>query len=246
VNELERALVSLGHTLDVPEPPDLVPGVLARLERPSRVARPAPRRRWVLVVAVAALAVLGATLAIPDARSAFLRVIGFGGEEIRIVEELPPVAPSPDELDLDLVLGRRVSLAEARAEAGFPLRELPDEPDRVYLGERGTVWFLYGSPTDVRLLVAQTPRTGVDEPYILKKLAESGTFVSEVTVGGRPALFLSGEPHIVALVDENGVVRQESARLAENVLLWEDDGVALRLEGAFSETEALELAASLR
>jgi hypothetical protein len=243
VSELERALVALGRELDVPEPPDLAPAVLARLERPSRST---PRRRWVLAVAVAALALLGATLAIPDARSAFLRVIGFAGEEIRIVDELPEVSPSPGELDLELVLGRRLSLDEARAEAGFQLRELAGEPDRVYLGERGTVWFLYGSPADVRLLVAQTPRTRVDAPFILKKLAESGTSVSEVAVDGLPALFLSGEPHVVALVDEHGALRQESARLAQNVLLWEDDGVAIRLEGAFSEPQALELAESLR
>ena len=139
-----------------------------------------------------------------------------------------------------------VTLDRARAAAGFPLRELEEEPDRVYLGKRGTVWFLYGSPQRIRLLVAQTPRAEIDEEYIVKKLATAGTVVDRLEVDGVPALLLSGEPHVVALVDESGELIQESTRLAQNVLLWEEDDVAIRLEGAFSRDEALELAAALR
>jgi hypothetical protein len=244
MTELERALVSLGRELDVPDTPDLVPAVLAGLER-----RPAPpragRRRWAVVaVALALVAVLGALLASPEARSALSRLLWFGGAEIHLVDELPAVPPEPTELDLDLVLGRRMSLADAREAAGFPLRELEQEPDRVYVGERGTVWFLYGTPEDVRLLVAQTPDVGVDERYILRKLVTAE--VVEVEVDGKPGLFIGGEPHIVALVDENGVLSEESTRLAQRVLLWEDGDLALRLEGDFSEDEAVELAESLR
>jgi hypothetical protein len=249
MSELERALVALGREIEVPEAPDLVPAVLASIERRDAHARPAwrPRwaARWAVAVALAAVAVFGALLAIPDARSAFLRVIGFGGEEIRLVDELPPVSPHPDQLDLDVVLGRPVTLAEARDVAGFPLRELEDAPDRVYLGERGTVWFLYGTPDDVRLLVAQTPRATVDEPYVLQKLVPQGTEVAELEVDGKPALFLGGEPHVVALVDASGELIQESARLAQNVLVWEDGDVAIRLEGAFTGEEAVELAESM-
>jgi hypothetical protein len=246
MSELERALVALGRDLDVPEAPDLVGPVLARIERPPPRVQRATRRRVALAVALVLAAALAATLAIPDARSAFLRVITFGGEEIHLVEELPEVPPSPAELDLDVVLGRPVTLDRARAAAGFPLQELEEEPDRVYLGKRGTVWFLYGSPQRIRLLVAQTPRAEIDEEYIVKKLATAGTVVDRLEVDGVPALLLSGEPHVVALVDESGELIQESTRLAQNVLLWEEDDVAIRLEGAFSRDEALELAAALR
>ena len=108
MSEIERALIQLGREVAIPAAPDVVPAVLARLES-RRTGRPR-RRRWVLVAAAAALAALAATLAIPDARSALLRVLHIGGARIEFVEELPAVTPSPPELDLDLVLGRRVTL----------------------------------------------------------------------------------------------------------------------------------------
>jgi len=241
MRELEQELVALGRTLDVPEPSDLAPGVLAGIG--TRRAAPV-RRRLVLALAALALAALLATLAIPDARSALLRFLQIGGARIELVDELPAIAPSPPELEL--MLGQRVSLGEARRRAAFDLLELEEEPDATYLGERDTVWFLYGGPDAVRLLVAQTPRLEIDEPFILKKLASAGTSVEPVTVRGASGYFLSGEPHVVMLVDRFGVAIQEAARLARDVLVWEEDGRTVRLEGDLTRAEALELAESLR
>jgi hypothetical protein len=242
VNELERALTALSPEIAVPEAPDLVPAVLARIQ-PRRERRPQPRR-WVLAVALVVLALLGATLAIPDARSALFRILHIGGERIEFVDELPAVLPSP-AVDLDVVLGQRVTLEEARREAGFDLRELEETPDRVYLGDRGTVWFLYGTPERVRLLVAQTPLLLVDQQLILKKLAGPDTRVEQVVVDGSTGYFLSGAPHLVLLLDANGDVVEESARLAKNVLVWESGDVAYRLEGNFGKEDALRLASML-
>jgi hypothetical protein len=244
VIELERALVQLGRELDVPPAPDLAPVVLARIE-PRRASQPR-RRRWVLAVAAAVvLAALVATLAIPDARSALLRILRIGGEQIELVDALPEVAPAEGEL-VELTLGTRTTIERARRDAGFDLRELETKPDRVYLGDRGTVWFLYGRPGSVRLLVAQTPLHSVDEFLFLKKLATPETRVEEVDVDGARGFLLTGEPHVVLLVDPYGNVVEETARLARDVLVWERDGVAYRLEGDFSRDEALELARSLR
>jgi len=243
VTELERALTVLGREVDVPEAPDLAVVVLARLERGPR---PRTRRRLALAVAFVVLAALAATLAIPEARSAFFRVFEIGGERIELVDELPAVAPAPTELDLELVLGERVTLDKARGEAGFDLRELDEVPDRVYLGSRGTVWFLFGTPERVRLLVAQTPRHSFAQDFMLKKLAGAGTRIEPVAVSGSPGLFLSGEPHVVLLLDSEGQVVDESARLAQQVLVWENDGVAYRLEGDFDKEKALRLARALR
>jgi hypothetical protein len=245
VNELEQALLSVGRELDVPEPRDLAPSVLRALEPPvpRRLHRP---RRLVLALAVLVLAALLATLAIPDARSGLLRFLRIGGEQIELVDELPEVQPEPAELDLGLALGERVSLEEARRRAGFDLLELDDAPDRVYIGARGTVWFLYGRPAAVRLLVAQTPAVRIDEPFILKKLARAGTRVDEEAVRGAPAYFLSGAPHVVMLVDERGVGIPETARLARNVLVWEEGGRTIRLEGDLTRADALALAESMR
>jgi hypothetical protein len=248
MSELEQALRRLGPDLEVPETPDLVESVLARIEpRPGR-RWAGERRRWVLAVAVAALALLGATLAIPDARSAFLRVLNIGGERIELVDELPEIEALEDltgEL-FELTLGERVTLEQAQARSDFELRELEEAPDRVYLGERGTVWYLYGTPEKVRLLVAQTPRVRLDAPAVLKKLSGEGTQVEEVSVGGARGIFLSGEPHFLFLIDERGQAVEASARLAQNVLVWDEGGVAYRLEGDFELDEALELARSLR
>ncbi len=242
---LERALAELGRELEVPPAPDLVPAVLARIE-PQRAARPRPPRRWVLVVAVTVLAALIATLAIPDARSALLRILRIGGEQIELVDALPAITPAQAERDLEPTLGTPVTIEEARRDAGFDLRELGTQPDRVYLGDRGTVWFLYGTPTRVRLLVAQTPLHSVDEFLFLKKLATPETRVEEVDVDGARGFLLTGEPHFVLLVDAAGDVVEETARLARDVLVWERDGVAYRLEGDFTRDEALGLASSLR
>jgi hypothetical protein len=242
VSELEHALVALGRELSVPDAPDLAPRVLGALERPPT----SQRLRLGLALAVVLVAALLATLAIPDARSAVLRFFHIGGARIEVVDELPSVVPQLPELDLELALGERVSLADARRLAGFDLLELDEQPDRVYLGSRGTVWFLYGRPDAVRLLVAQSPELSIDEPFILKKLVGSGATVETASVRGRPAYFLSGEPHELILVDEYGFPVQETARLARDVLLWGESGRTLRLEGDLSLDEALEIANSLR
>jgi hypothetical protein len=242
MSELERALVAVGRELDVPESPDLVPGVLVAIE-PRRVRTWAPPRRLVLAVAVVLVALLGATLAIPEARSAFLRIFDIGGERIEFVDELPEVQLPEDP---ETGLGDRATLTEAKALSRFPLRELDAEPDRVYLGGRGTVWFLYGDPERPRLLVSQTPLSSVDAPALQKKLVGEGTSVELVEVEGRPGAFLSGEPHFLFLVDEDGNIVEDNARLARNVLLWDEGGVAYRLEGDFELDDALELADDLR
>ena len=238
---LEQQLVALGHTLDVPEAPDVASRVLAEIRERRR---PAPRRRLVLALAAVAVAALLATLAIPDARSALLDFFQIGSERIERVDELPEVSSTPS--DLELMLGNRVSLEEARRASTFDLLELEEEPDVVYLGERGTVWFLYGRPDAARLLVAQTPRVEPDDAYFLKKLVPSDTNVERVAVRGEPAYFLSGEPHLLLLVDELGLEIPESARLASDVLVWEEDGRTVRLEGELTRAEALELAESMR
>ncbi len=243
MTELEQALVTLGRELEVPAAPDVVPAVLEQIEPRARAVRWGNRRRLAIGVAVALLAALAATLAVPDARSALFRVLHIGGEQIELVEDLPPVEGGLDESSL----GEPVTLAEARRRAGFALRELEQPPDRVYLlGERPTTWFAYGPPGEVRLLVSQSPGLTVNRTLVVKKLAGPGTELEETRVDGSRAFFLSGDPHLVLLLDEQGNVVEETARLAGNVLFWQDGDAAFRLEGDFTKDEAVELAESLR
>ena len=241
--DLERGLVALGRELDVPEAPDVVTVVLARLESRRAGRTVLAPRRLAVAVALVLLAALLATLAIPDARSALFRVLHIGGASIEVVDELPEV---PAEPDLELTLGQRVTLAEAQRDAAFDVKQLEEEPDAVYLGDRGTVWLLYGSPERPRLLLAQTPFHSIDQELLLKKLTAPGTQVELVAVDGAKGVFLSGDPHFLLLLDELGNPVEESARLAGNVLLWSEGGIAYRLEGDVDRETALELAETLR
>jgi hypothetical protein len=243
VTALELRLVELGRELDVPETPDLAPAVMVQIAQIAPRTRRSPRRRWALAVALAIVAAVGATLAIPPARSAFLRILHIGGEEIRIVDKLPPVEP---QQNLELALGPRVTLAEAQQRFPSRLRALDEKPDAVFFSaQTRTVWVLYGTREHVRLLVAQTPGS-VDRGIALKKMAAEGTRFEYVDVGGAQGLYLSGKPHLVILLDPNGQAMGETVRLAKNVLLWSESGVAYRLEGELTREKALELAAELR
>ena len=243
MTELEQALVALGRELDVPEAPDVAAAVRGRLvPRRARRGVPAPRRLAV-AFALVLLAALLATLAIPDARSALFRFFHIGGATIEVVDELPEV---PAETDLELTLGQRVTLDDAMRDAGFDVLRLEERPDTVYLGDRGAIWLLYGTPERVRLLLAQTPFHSVDQDLLLKKLAGPGTLVEPVTVDGAAGVFLSGDPHFLLLLDELGNPVEDSARLAGNVLLWSAGGIAYRLEGDVDRETALALAESLR
>jgi hypothetical protein len=244
MTELEHALVALGRELEVPATPDLASAVMRQLapRRRQWFARQWFTRPAALAIAFVLIAALAATLAIPDARSALFRVLHIGGEEIRFVDELPRVETDPG---LPYRLGRHVSLAAARRQAAFTLRELDQPPDRVYLGVYGTVWYLYGTPERVRLLVAQTAELDMDSRFMFK-LVSPETRVSEVSVDGARGFFLSGAAHVVLLVDRKGNVIDESARRAKDVLIWSRDGITYRLEGDFDKHEAVHLANSLR
>jgi hypothetical protein len=239
MTELERSLVALGRQLEAPETPDLVPRVLPRLGPPKKRLS---RRRLALALAFALGALLVATLAVPSARSALFRALHIGGEEIRFVDQLPDVQPPAR---LDAVLGERVSLASAQGKVDFRLRVLDRAPDRVYLSPTGTVWLWYGTPDRVKLLLAETPFESVDT-QIMGKLVTGETRVEEVEVSGARGVFLSGAPHLVYLLDENGIVHSENVWLAREVLVWARGRVAYRLEGDLTRDEALRLASALR
>ncbi|HWC41363.1 MAG TPA: DUF4367 domain-containing protein, partial [Actinomycetota bacterium] len=68
----------------------------------------------------------------------------------------------------------------------------------------------------------------------------------EVTVGGQPGYWFSGEPHFFTYQDARGNLREEQTRLAGNTLIWQRGDLTLRLEGELSQEEALRIAESMR
>lgn len=281
-DQLERALRALGEGLAYPPTPDLAAAVRARLVagRPARtspLARlfAAPAARRLALAFIALIALVGAVLiASPAAREAIAGRLGVPGITIEYATPTPTARPgatpatptitptpraTPASAGERLGLGRRLTLAEARAAVAFPLLvpTLPTlgEPDEVYLGEPprgGQVSFVWlprpGLPaaaeTGVGLLVTQF-RATID-PLIFKKIVDPNTTVEFVTVGGGNGYWLAGEPHEFFYTDSQGAVQREFTRLAGNVLLWEQGGSTFRIEGARTLDEALRIALSLR
>ena len=244
MTELELQLRELATELAYPATPDLAARVRERLERPR------PRFGWLrsrraLAIALALAAVgLAATFSVPQARTALLRFFHLRGVTVERVSELPSV-PTPGFLDL----GDRTTLADARRRVSFPVLvpKLGEKP-AVFVRELsppgGQVAFLLGSQARVRLLL--TEFRGGKVARFISKTAGPGTKIEPLAVNGGPGLWLSGKPHRFIYEASNGIIHEEEIRLAGNTLIWEQDGLTLRLEADVSKEEALRVAATMR
>jgi hypothetical protein len=271
--DLEGALADLAAAIEFPPTPDLAGAVATRLaEAQAPVPTPARARRrlaglgrrtgWrrLAVVGLAAVLLAAAVLvASPGTREAVARRLGLRGVGVELGGPPPPTVTTRPGERLDLGLGGRVSLEEARRRVGFPVL-VPGaagfrQPAAVFVNENappgGRVDLVYrarpglpASPfTDAGLLV--TEFQGQPSPLFLKKVAVAG-MVEEVTVGGEPGYWFSGEPHFFTYQDARGAVREERTRLAGNTLIWQRGDLTLRLEGEITKQEALTIAASMR
>jgi hypothetical protein len=244
-----------------PPTPDIAGSVLARLEE-SEAPAPAGRRRlrlapafaWAAAAVVAALAITMA--ASPSARSAILEWLGL--KSVKIERKAPTATPQPrrSQLGAELVLGRSVSLDEARRLADFRVRvpgALP-APD--------AVWYDAPPPAGGRVSLVYRPQRGVTRspqtgtgllvsewratvsPVIQKSAGNAQ--IERLRIGGDPAFFISGEPHGVAWIGEDGQIDFDEQRLAGNTLLVErSDGLLLRVEGDITRDAAVRIAQSL-
>ena len=273
--DLEGALADLAAAIEFPATPDLAGAVATRLaEAPAPGPTPARARRrdrlaglgrlagWrrLAVVGLAAVLLAAAVLvASPGTREAVARRLGLRGVGVELGGPPPPSVTTRPGERLDLGLGQRVTLEEARRRVGFPVL-VPGaagfrQPTAVYVNEAvpvgGRVDLVYrarpglpASPfTDVGLLV--TEFRGQPTPDFIKKVARAG-LVEEVTVDGQPGYWFSGEPHFFTYLDATGQVRDEQTRLAGNTLIWQRGDLTLRIEGEISRQEALALARSMR
>jgi hypothetical protein len=206
--------------------------------------------------------VAGLLALFPEARSAIADRLGLRGIGIEWIEDAPAPAPSP--AGARLMLGRAVTIDEARAAVDFPvvvpMKEAFANPPEVYLmgeSEGPMVSFVYppspGLPQSevagVGALLTQF-RGEAERNLIEKGLLANGedpqTRLETVTVNGNPGFWITGAPHAVFFVCyDAGECRQERYRLAGNVLLWEQDGVTLRLESALARDEAVAIAESV-
>lgn len=256
VNELEQQLRGLRPYLDYPPTPNLVAAVRARLgtspRRPWWSSFAIPRR--LALAAAAVLIVIGGLLAIPATRTTIAHWFGVKGV---IINTVPSPLPSPSSQDLKL--GQRTTLAEARAGARYQVLVPTDpslgDPDEVWLNQavpQGEVSFVYhtrpglatSSKTDVAILVMEIQ--GTTDKNFFGKIIGPGTTLTEVTVNGGPGYWIAGSPNVFFFTDAQGAVHDEDMRLATNTLLWQQGDRTIRIEGAATEAQALQIAASMR
>ncbi|TBL38574.1 hypothetical protein EYA84_09395 [Verrucosispora sp. SN26_14.1] len=243
--DLERELRELSAWLETPEPPDVTARVRARLAAPARSSRTIEgrRRRWRYAVAALLAALL--VIALPPGRAALADAVAgllrFAGITISTAPDPPPPTASPSPLPAQ----RLTDLGEVHRLVRFPVR-VPaalGPPDRVLVadpdgaGGHRVATLLYRGG-QIRLDAFDGRLDGI----FLKQAGGSGAQWTEV--GGRQAAWIPG-PHPISYVDRDGVVREESARLAAATLIWEQGGVTYRLEGELTVIAAVEIASSL-
>ena len=233
--DIERQLRELGGEIAYPGTPNLARAVRARI-------RPQPAwRRWrlVLVAAAVLLVTLAGSLALnPDTRRAVGGFLGLPGFQIRKVKVLP--SPSPPFRGT-----RMVNIDEARRLAQFAILT-PGQPEQL----RSVAFD--GTPPggEVELDLASGAiltevRGGLDTNFFGKMVGPDGQ-VTGVNVGGSTGYWFSGAPHVFFYTDARGEVRYDDLRLAGDTLVFERNGVLVRIEGAKNEADALRIAELIR
>jgi hypothetical protein len=254
--DLDRMLRDVATSIEWPAEPQIAARVRARVQATPPIAPTWWERvRPILTqpsfaVTLAIVAFCAFLIVSESARVAVADFLGLDGVRIEFTEELP------DDLGTRLDLGEVVSLDEARGSVDFdvlvPTAGDLDAPDRVYFDSTvgdGQVSFVYrprkGLPPTVNqnvgLLVMQY-QVSLEESYYKKLVAHTNT-IEEVAVGSDFGFWVKG-PHLIEFQDD-GEVGFDRTRLAGNTLLWEHDGVTIRLESALSKSQALRIAESM-
>jgi hypothetical protein len=107
---------------------------------------------------------------------------------------------------------------------------------------------IFGDPEQPRFVLYQATRMLYEK---MIRGGDRGTAITETQVSGQRALWLTGAPHVLVTLDQNGQPVLDFERpVNANTLIWEtgdrDTGVTYRLETPLSLEEAIEFAESLR
>jgi hypothetical protein len=250
--ELERELRELGAMIDYPPTPDVARSARSLLDeegddRPRRFRMTLPALRWAAVAAAFVLVVAVPVLypGLPDTRTAGGPAVDAGSSQRESEANAPAsglskggkAATSPAQTPR--FPGEQITLLEAQARTGgallLPRTPKLGEPDEIYaLGtsRKDGVMLVYraGLPplgdTGVSLILTEVP--GDVEPAYLAGKTAVGQKLDRVMVDGRPGYW------------------SLPARVDRHLLLWEQGGVALRLEANLGEDQAVRIAESVR
>ena len=250
---VDSELRELGRWLDLPPEPDVATAVRGRLQAPGSAGRP-HRRLWRAAAVLIAFVTFAAAIVVasPQVRAALLDVLRVGSVEVH-------PGPAPTATRSPAQPGRATglhptTLAAARRSAGFRLfvPAAPFEPPDEVLVEDGPhptyVGLRYGAgpgrpPASTGGLSVQVDEIAGDSTRFFEKYL-SGAPARPVQVGDAPGVWIDG-PHELIVVDRAGEVRVEPPRLAARTLVWQRDGVTLRLEGDMTLREALAVATGM-
>lgn len=244
-------LAALAAELEWPTTPRIADSVAAILAtHPSRDRgwwrggwRPA--RRALVLGVLAAVLVLGLVAGIGFALGG-LKIV-FGGP--------PPGSPLPPELVAERGFGQRTDLDGATQHVGglfMPADPALGAPDHVYYDSRtGSVALAWGSRSGLPADPASGLGVVVTE---LRAHLTSGTFIKllhedavldTTNVHGAPAYWISGGNHFFFYLDANDQQVEGTLRLVGNALVWEQEGLTLRIEGAPTLADAVRIGESM-
>ncbi|MGI8608759.1 MAG: hypothetical protein ACR2MY_05960 [Candidatus Dormibacteria bacterium] len=251
--DLDGALRDLGEYIQYPTTPDLEAAVRARVlaDRERTSWRWSALTKPALAAAVVILALGASALLIPPVRDTLAKFFHVQG----VVIERRSNTPSPTAGN-SLALGTQTSLDDARIQVTFPVT-LPRSlglPAAVYVGTPppgGEVNLVYapgpGLPeahsTGVGLLLSEF--RGSIAPEFFGKIVGPGTTVDEVVVAGTHGYWISGSPHAFFYRQASGDAADEPLRLADNTLVWERNGVTLRIESGLTRDATVRIANSI-
>jgi hypothetical protein len=253
-DELGQRLFDLGEHLAWPATPEL----------DWRAAEQAPVRlrvrRGLWVAAAIVLIALGAALALSQGfRDTVAGVFSVRGIDIVLLRE-DDQEPSNDVDALSrIAIGEPVALDEARAAVPFEIW-LP-----ATTGEPAGL-FLRALPGDDRMVTAvyepgpeipETAETGVGilimqfttrnpTPSLIKGLLSDDVALAKVDVNGADGYWIAGVTQLTILEDPSIAWDELTSRPSGNVLIWQENGVAYRMESALSMHAALEIARSMQ
>ena len=257
--ELERELRELGSLIDYPPTPDVAHAARNLLDeedsRPQRFRMAFPTMRWAAVAAAFVLVVAVSALS-PSLRTTvsdwFVAehfqspggpAVDAGSSERQSEAGAPPTGVSKSGTSPALAArfsGERISLREARArmDGALLLPRTPEvgKPEEIYTvgtASKEGVMLVYkdGLPplgdTGIHLVLTEVP--GDLEPAYLTGRTTAGSKFDRVSVDGNP-----------------GYWRSAGNRLPGQTLLWEQGGVALRLEANVKKEQAIRIVESAR
>jgi hypothetical protein len=261
--ELERELRELGAFINYPPTPDVARAARRALDetennRPRRFRMALPTLRWAAVAAAFVLVVAVPTLS-PDLRAtvgdwfaaeyfqnAGGPAVDAGSPERQSEAGAPSAGVSKGQESLaPRFSGERISLRDARTrmDGALLLPRTLGKPDEAYTagisGKDGVVLvYRAGLPPlgDTALSLVLTEVPGDVGPAYLREKATARSALERVSVDGDTG-YWSAAGRIPSATDP---------RLPGNVLIWEQGGVALRLEADVQKEQAVRFAESVR